>query len=393
MKLFDEFDRINCNYSEYSEPKFTFINNSARAGFDEIRCVLEKWFTHYPISGQADLRSRFRSKINSHHQAAFFELFLHELLLKLNCKIELHPDIPDKLKTPDFLVETLKGERFYLEATLVTNESEAETAAQARMNSVYDILNREVDSTNFSLAISIKGSPKTPPPAKNLSKFVNERLSELNPDEIIELYYSNRKTEIPFWKFEYDGWKIEIRPIPKKSEARGKLGKRPIVMQSTVFRWMDHRTSIKNSIIKKAKKYGDLNLPYIIAVNILDFIDEIDIEEALFGKEQFVVDSNNIESNKPSVARIEYYPDGVWRGPTGPRYTRVSAVLFAKRLFAWSVPSTDLLLFHNPWAKKSINPELIKLPQTFISENQVKFIKGESIKKILNLPESWPKCI
>ena len=388
MKLFDDVERHDMRPAQNSEAEFNFQNRSTRAEVNRLRGMLEEWFSHYPDSEKPELRARFRSSIDSQHQAASFELFLHELLLRLGYHITLHPKVPGKTtKSPDFLAEASSNDRFYIEATLATGDSFKETAAQARMNIVYDTLNRAVDSPNFFLWLSIEGEPTTQPPTRKLATFLKASLDKLDPDAVTEIYKAGGMDALPRWQFEYEGWKIEFRPIPKKTESRGKPGVRPIGMTSYGFRCEDHRTPIRESIVDKAGRYGELDLPYIIALNAVKPVDQVDIMEALFGKEQFVVSFSQSEPVKPIQSEMSRAPDGVWTSPSGPRYTRLSGVLLVNRFTLWSLQGTHLRLFHNPWAQKPYLSALSRLPQGVPERNQMRFVDGESLNTIMGLDE------
>src|SRR5262245_26371771 len=140
MTLFDGgLDRSDDGPPKHAEPRFRYYNRSGRVDIGRIRLTLEEWFVRYPEEDQADLRGRFRSDDDAHHIAAFFELFLHELLCRLDCRVVLHPEMPGGITTrPDFLVERADGERFYLEAALATDESAEETSKRRMINIVYD---------------------------------------------------------------------------------------------------------------------------------------------------------------------------------------------------------------------------------------------------------------
>jgi len=391
MRLFDEIERNDYGPSNYTEPIFTFLNRSARVEIYKIRDELEKWYSHYPAAEQAELCIRFRSNIRQQHQSAFFELFLHELLLRLGYEITIHPSLLGVARTPDFLVKSSDGEQFYIEATLATNESSSEAAAHARVNAVYDVLNRVIKSPNFFLWMNIKGTPETPPPAKKIASFLNVRLAELDPDEIIKLHESGKTDTIPKWHFEHDGWDIEFEPIPKKPEARNKPGVRPLGGQSFGLRMSDQRTPIRDAITGKAGRYGELDLPYIIAVNVLEIVDEIDIMEALFGKEQFTVTFPQNDLVEPINTEMSRLPDGAWTGIKGPRNTRVSAVLLVTELSEWNIPRVGLRLYHNPWAtKKLYQTALYQLPQGIVQENHMEKVNGEATHLLFDLSTLWP---
>jgi hypothetical protein len=390
MMLFDEIQRTDHKPAKYGDSMFAFINRTARDGFDQVRHELESWFMYYPRHEQRELRARFRSAIDTQHHSAFFELILYKTLLLLGCNIIVHPTIPGTKKRPDFLVEPISGEPFYLEAAIATKESANEAAAQSRVNTVYDVINRKVDTANFFLWLEVESTPKSQPPASKIAAFLNKHLANLDPDEVMTLYELGGMDSIPSWLFEHDGWVIEFQPIPKKLEARKKKTAYPIGALSTGFQAINRSSTIRDAIRKKANKYGELALPLVVAVNVLDHIDEIDIMEALFGKEQITIDPTQISSSKlvnPEMSRI---PDGLWTSYAAPRNTRVSAVLLATQLFPFSILHADIRLYHNPWASKPYSSVLTRLPQAVPEANRMIKVNGDSLASVLNLPVSWP---
>lgn len=84
---------------------------------------------------------------------AFFELYVHELLLRLEYAVEVHPLSPAGEAThPDFLGFRRTEGGLFVEARVTMDQSEADAAAQARINQAYDALNR-LDSPDFFLNI------------------------------------------------------------------------------------------------------------------------------------------------------------------------------------------------------------------------------------------------
>lgn len=267
------------------------------------------------------------------------------------------------------------------------------TGACARVNTVYDVLNKRIHSPHFFLWLEVEGTPATPPPAGRMASFLDACLAELDPDEIARLYEAGGFDVLLRWRFEHAGWTIEFRPIPKKSEARGRPGVRPIGGQSTGAQWVkaDHRIPIRDAITKKAGRYGEFDLPYVVAVNVLELADEIDVMEALFGKERFIIVCS--QGGPPDVVHtsMSRLPDGAWTGRAGPRYKRVSAALLATRLSTWSIPRAKLRLYHNPWAQRPCQSALARLPQAIPRGKRVEHVNGESVAAILGLPASWPE--
>jgi hypothetical protein len=210
----------------------------------------------------------------------------------------------------------------------------------------------------------------------------------LNPDEIEELLEVGGIEALPHWQYEHDGWQITFFPIPKSPKSRGKGGLRSLGAEIYEPHWIDSGTAIRKAIVSKGGRYGHLDLPYIVAVNTLgEHTDEIDIMEALFGREQFKIRVDKSEPIEPEFSRI---PDGVWTSKSGPRYTRISAVLLANELFPWNVPRGNACLYHNPWAKHTYDSELTRLNQRIPDANRLKFVGGESLGVIFGLSSEWP---
>jgi hypothetical protein len=386
--LFDDIIRNDEGPAQRSESTFTWLNRSARPVCSTIRQELEAWFSRYPANHQEEMRTRFR---RDDFDSAFFELFLHELLLKLGCRPIIHPTVNNTNgKCPDFLVESTKG-NFYMEAVLV-REPDDKTSARTRMNKVYDILDKNLNSPNFFIGMDIIGTPDTDPPTRQITNFLANNLASVDPDT---LYAQVQKAQnydvLPRWQWKYQNWKIVFYPIPKSPNLRGKPDVRPVGMQFDGVHWLDLRTPIRDRIIAKAKRYGKLDLPYVIALNDIRYMfrgEQIDHMEALFGKETFVVNSTKL-----SEPRMERNPDGVWTSPNGPRYKRVSAVLITNRLLPWNIPKADIRLYHNPWAERTYNSELCCLNQAIPNhqERKMEFIDGKILGDIFKLPESWPE--
>jgi hypothetical protein len=313
------------------------------------------------------------------YNSAFFELFLHELLLRLGCRITIHP-VPSNTtaKRPDFLVECGSCEPFYLEAVVATDTSEKEMAAIARMNEVYDTLGR-MKSPNFFIGMKLEGAPLTPPSGAKIRRFLENRLSSLDPDRLANL---------PPWHYEHEGWNIDFSPIPKSKSTRGRAGIRPIGFQFHGVHIIDSWSAIKNAVVKKAGRYGDLDLAYVVAVNaVCEHVDDIDVTQALFGQEQLVVSF----TNQGKIKEETRAPNGAWISATGPRYTRVSAVLSLYGLFPWSVPRANVCLYHNPWAQRPYACSLTCLPQAVVEGNYIKRKVGDSLEATLGLPPTWPE--
>jgi len=385
--LFDETERTDMSPAFYAEPEYHFWNRSGRPEAAIIRKNLSKWFAAFPDNEKDELKARIQSGDDNQFHSAFFELYLYNLLIALDCAVEIHPDLTNKdnNKKPDFLVHASNNSKFYLEARVASDISDEEAARQARMNQVYDVINKLL-SPNFFIGMNLEGSPNTPPSGRKIRNFLNERLSALNPDEIIEKYTVGGMEGLPHWKYEHDGWVIDFYPIPKKPEARNKKSVRPIGLQSHGFKRVDSGAAIKKAIERKATKYGDLEYPYIVAVYARGIsVDEEDVLEALFGKEQVIV---QFSDEGAQVERIQRDLDGAFVSPSGPKNTRVSAILVATRVSALPSIESKMRLYHHPWAKQPYNSVLTQLSEAIPKDEKMTLRDGKSPNALLNLEDN-----
>lgn len=380
MLSFDQLERYDDKPKGYAESSFHFLNHANRPAAESIRQMIKKWFDKYPTSNQSDLCGRFRSEDDNVHLAAFFELLLHQVLIQMGGKIAVHPNTNDaKNKTPDYLVTDSNGQQYYLEATLTSGKSNDERRKEAIENSIYDAINK-MDSPDYFIGLKVRGAPQTQPSGKRISEFLKHKLNQLNYSEIADLCVSaDGYNLVPHWKYQHEGWDIEFFPIPK-SLNRGKQGVRPIGTIMTGIEEIDSRKSINNAIIKKAGKYGLLNLPFIIAVNLLDNLEMIDILDALFGQETVCFSVQN-----PQLYWTSRKRNGAWTNDQNrPTYTRVSAVLMMGYASPWNVENAPAYLCHNPWAVHPYCGILTAFPQVVVNEHgEIKSLQGKPLKDIL----------
>lgn len=387
MKLFDDIARFDIDVPLYRETNYNYLNRSARPIAYMIREFIDNWFSHYPENLGEELKQRFCSNNNSQYDGAFFELFLHELLHRLGYQCMLHPQLPsNNSKRPDFQL-TIGDSKLYIEATIAREESDAEIAAQSRMNDILEAIEQNLHSPNFFININIRSKPETSIPVTKIIAFLEKKLCSVDPEELTEVLVKEPQVRnLPHWVYRYQGWDIEFFPIP-----RNKPGLRNIGICTGGFEKVKTSEAIRRAVVKKAGRYGELEWPFIIAVNALGDPQHSHIIEALFGDEMINV---TFTDTKPrSITNIESSRslNGAWVSESKPRYTRVSAVLIAFRLSPWNVPDTKLCLYHNPWAKRPINGLLSEIDQVIPNNGQMEHIEGISLQKLMNLPSEWLK--
>src|SRR5438034_11101661 len=101
-KLFDSVERIDSSQCRHAEATFAFLNRVAGAYWDAVRAVTEWWYEDYTRDATpeqaAHLRERYRSSLPKQHHPAWWELYLHQFLVRLHpgASIAIEPeDGPD----------------------------------------------------------------------------------------------------------------------------------------------------------------------------------------------------------------------------------------------------------------------------------------------------------
>lgn len=365
--------------ARYAEALFPYWNRSSRKDSAGIRKELERWFARYPSGHEADLRARFRSSNDLQHQGAFFELFLHELLARLDCVVEIHPEVPGTSRRPEFRVETPDGTKFYLEAKAAHDQSEEQLTAQARIKHVYDVLN-ELESPDFWINAETTGRPHSQVPVSALKSFLRQQIRQSDYSELSREFTKAGLSSLPRWHWEHDGWAVDFFPIPKNQERGLPTGSLGIQAEA---KWLDPVSAVRKAILKKANRYGKPDLPFVIAVNALvDDLDDAEVTEVLFGDEEWVSPAPYEEF------RTRRKPNGVWRRPSG-QYTRVSAVLLCRNLHPWNLASGNIRLYHHPGAAKPISGPLTRLPQAVVEDDLLKYRDGVTLGSLFGLSNEW----
>lgn len=375
--------------AEHGESNFAFLNRVAGPFWDRTRATVEAWFSGFPVSGQrTDLLARLRDDDDRQFDAAFWELYLHESLLREGFALTPHPDLTWTTSHPDFLVEGHDA-GFYLEAT-VTGGPASQTASERRQGTIYDALDR-LDSPNFSLCIQVYEEGQASPSTRRLRQALARWLSGLDPDEVAALCKADGHRALPQYDWEAGGWRIAFTAFPKKEEARGKAGGRAVGAwgPGRAF-YVDDIGQVRRDLEDKSGKYGTPDLPLVIAVAVESSFYEgrYTMSCALFGSEAVQFDPATL------AARSIRRPDGLWWRPDGARNTRVAAVIAARRPQPWNVTEPEPVTWLNPWALHPLPPVLPwESVALVIDLGEGKFVTKEAKRRayeVLGLPEGWP---
>jgi len=334
-----------------------------------IRELLTGWCDELDDEYRQRIIGRFHSRSDREFHSAFFELYLHSLLVRSDHKVLHEPHVPASARRPDFLAIDGNSTSAIIEAKVVTEQSDDDLANDARINALYDAINDRVQCLDFYLSLEIFGSSETPFPLVKWCGMIQRWADDLNYDAVAALGAQELFDELPRLDLCQEDLVLVIQPIAKNSSTRGKAGARPIGVQGSEGEWATSHLEVSKALKEKATRYGVLNQPYIVAINCLGpMCDFDDVHEGIFGA------------------------DGLWPRSRPDRFTRVSAVLAMVHLLPWSVPRTAPVLMHNPNAAFPYAGPLTKLPQIHVEGKSHRYTLGLHPRELFELEECWPKC-
>jgi hypothetical protein len=363
MKLFDDGIQTYNGIREPRESIYQFLNRSAQSKYEQARNLLEKWFQDYPEPYRSDLGKRIRSKLDEDHLGAFFELYCYSLLRYQGYNVKPQQVVDQTKGNPiDFLVQSIDTPLFYLEATVAMDVNTA-SVSQRILRELWDALNT-LQEPNFQIELYVERESTHSLPIKKICSDIHEWLQTLDPNEVSMWKTASTEDRWPY--YDLDGWKIVFIPKPKPSGRRGKPGNTIFGLLSPA-QWRKPQNSLKAALKEKEDRYGDFELPYIIAIDVLAINSfGSDVEEILFGQEVALFDK---QSGEIAMTRSPLLPDrpsqenGFWLARRGPRNRHVSAVLLVDELMPWSIAHKTPVLWHNPWAEKPLSLNVWQGPQ------------------------------
>ena len=175
------------------------------------------WAEFLPAPARRELVPRLRSDDNYEFLGAFWELYLAEVLRRCGYGPEFHPAVEDSSRRPDF--RAVASNPFLLEGTLAS-PSTAERAAQRRLDTLYDLLDR-TPSDAFFLDIEVNAVGSRAPSATALRQAVERWLATIDPDAIIDAGVTLDVLDSHALRWQRDDWDVVVRPLPKSASQRG----------------------------------------------------------------------------------------------------------------------------------------------------------------------------
>ncbi|MCE9508321.1 MAG: hypothetical protein K8R48_08445 [Alphaproteobacteria bacterium] len=372
-------------YRPQSMPEVEYIRRSTREPSKRIRTLLEDWFSRYPENDKNRLRGDLLSSRYFQHSSAYFELFLHELLLRDGWIIQIHPQIAGTTRVPDFLCER-EGASIYVEAKLSMGWSTEESMAIVRLETVLETINRRVKSNRYYLGVSTEGLPTTDVSGRSLCERLQSWLNGLNHAAGLENISRGRSEEISFseagCRFTFHAY-----PHPRAEQEHERI------IGSTTYGheggFIESHTDVRKAVENKANAYGDLDIPYVVAINVHDVFFDIgdDTLSALYGMECV---RERLHDDGTVTVTNERVLDGVFGHPDRPRKKNVSGVLVFNNVTAEAIANRQGLYVPNLFANRPANQIFKSLPTVRYENDMFVPVAGQSLTEILGLPAHWP---
>ena len=378
--LFDSFERTCLEFAKHNDNTYEYYNNSARTDMSKVRDTLERWFYNYPEEEKKELKSLCKKYFDS----SFYELFLYELFCKLGYNITIHPDLASSPKKPDFLISKNNLE-FYVEAKVVKSKTMEQEAFERKRNELYDNLNK-LNTKDFLLNIEhLCFLTQKQPSTKRMIKYIEEELKRIDPDILSEELEKNGIENFPKIEYKNRDVHIIVSPIPVSLSAREEKAL-PIGIYPAEAFWGGGEESLKNSIEKKAKRYGKLDKPFIICLNSLDIrtSGKIDVDNAIWGTLALSWSTNPESKDEKWIRQL----DGVFCDEKGARLKNLTGVLVSK-LYPHNVPVANYWLYEHPLSENKMDFNKIGLKFNYINKGKIIDNTGDDIGNILEISKDW----
>jgi hypothetical protein len=331
----------------WSESIAAYLGRSTSPIAIESRAWLTQRLAFAPESSHVDLVQRLRASDDRQHLSACWEIGLAAFLVEHGFQLEPHPTISGTTRRPDWLVTATNAARFYLEATTAAC-SDAEFAAERRRGQLYDALNK-VSSPNHFLNVRVDAEGTATPAGRRLKAQTARALGGWNPDELDDLDLD----AMPETTVVDAGWAASLRPIPKDPRVRGQHSGRAIGLIGPIP-LVDPTPLIREALEGKAEAYGDLDAPFLIAVNVLaPMADDWAVSSALLGSPAlaYATDGSGRSCNRGR--------DGFWwKGR--PTNTRVAAVVLGRQFAQSTTDASAISSWPNPYVSTEL--DLASLP-------------------------------
>ncbi|WP_234376078.1 hypothetical protein [Streptomyces sp. CB01201] len=362
------------------ESQSEFFERIAGPFWDQVREVINDWWSHFPSQAQAGLRSRLLDRnSDTNVYSALWELYLHEMLLGSGCTVSVELGVGNRGRNPDFLV-TRGGERFVVEAIWKTQRLGG-TVSDTLPSLLVDAID-SVPSPNFFLSYRVNRAGTTTPPQKRLKTGLIAWLAGLDPDQIVA--DREHKLALPEHTWAEAGWDLSFEAIPRSPGKRGDSTSRAIGIHAPVAWFSAESDRVLDAVKEKGSKYGELGMPFIVAVgHAALFPEDSEVETALYGSSvEYVHNESRIFGRRPG---------GYWNAAYDHAHSQVGGVLVVKNPAPWTWTKNLPALWRSP------DPDSLPVPvlpawaaAQLVGAHVERQPPAHPIHAVLGLPKDWP---
>jgi hypothetical protein len=388
--LFPDTERTDPEKHRSTESNYEFLQRVDDPTFARVRAVFNDWFAGFAERQEEmavnDLRRRFEAKGDEQLYGAFWELYLHETLLRLGYEVMVHPESERGTK-PDFEVNG-PGGRWFMEAmSLFPGYSQGNEPGSVA--TVIEYVDEAWDPKwRFRLRYVFPGEDS--PRKKAVVAEVRAWLDTV--DWEVGWTGDMSSSAHPEKDIKVGDWTIGLTAIPMPPEIHGDHPVAPMVaFHRSISGYPDGLgQEILPKLEKKANKYGDLGAPNVLALWVIDAMaNEGTAPLALLGVD--IETTPGVHQTGLPLRPDE--PGGLW-SPAAKHRGRPSAVLAADG-FSFNYSATSRVLPHlwlNPRAAYPLTADL-PYASSLVSDDQATVentAATATAAELFGLPEDWP---
>ena len=340
---------------------------------------------------------------------ASLEIVTHAILESVATDVQTDPHLAGG--RPDFQA-THQRTTFVVECT-VAQESDSDVSGAQRENSVKDLINL-IDAGGFYLEFRLVACSQESLPTRNMRSELESWLASLDSgDERLRIERGGALRTL-LWCDQ--GWSIQFNAIPVDTRHDPRAIGMEFHGPDDVS---DNHTRLGKALMKKARAYRSIELPYLVVAGSATDIpgDEEELLEALLGSTR-----HKIDRDRHVVIAEDRRWDGLWGSPRSPRNRHVSAVLHRSWRHPWEFCTRSLVvtypsdvhfeteedayaaddleysercewqIIHNPWAAAPLPRGLFPFAKEFYVDSG-ELIGTEpysTLNKVLGLSDPWP---
>ena len=332
--LFHQAERSDASPARFQEPLFHFLNRVDTPYWENVRHLLEEWLAALPDSVRPNIAARFRKSDDSVAISAFWEVYVSQLLHQMGFEVDLEPEFGDL--RPDFLaVDGDSGQRIYVEATVV-GEPQREVKNERRLAALYDGISA-IANPDFRLYLEVLRQGRALPNLKRLRHDIGNWLMTLRAENIA------LGPDVPLQSFPERGWhdqqwQLLFRAIPRLGDRNQPSARILQLWGPAAGRFVNDHVDVRESLRRKARKYRETGLAYVVAVNLNRWTASTNsLHRALFGAASEHGDQL-LAGRILFEGRAEEF-DGLWLTRRGIENRHVSAVLTGLNVSPHSIAS------------------------------------------------------